>query len=135
MKNWNLIGNIKAIILAGFFLLSLISGPLDSRALQITDIIIPLIGLGLMIPLQMKIGKTFMGFEIAKPNWNDNPFIVKKPLRFMQFGAYFFISAGLSELIGTLIRFHHLGGFAFVGISGGIGILIGIRFTLKWVKN
>ena len=76
-----------------------------------------------------------LGREIIKPTWNDNPLTLKRPLSFFHFGAFFFMTIGISMLLGTAIKFQTLSFFGLTAISFGFGILIGIWLTLKWTKS
>ena len=87
------------------------------------------------IPLLAKFNSMIPGKEIARPDWNDNPLIRNRPLSYYQFAAIFFLTIGLSMLIGTAIKLQTFNQFALVSISFGVGILIGISLTLKWTKT
>lgn len=96
-------------------------------------ILMPLIFGSIAIPLITKFNAG-LGREIVKPTWNDNPLTLKRPLSFFHFGSFFLITVGLSILLGTAIKFHTLNFFGLTAISFGLGILIGIGLTLKWIK-
>jgi hypothetical protein len=134
MKNWNKTGKIKAIIL-GLLFLPNIFAPIGAQPHQgLTMIFTPLIFGSIALPLIIKFN-TLFGREISKPNWNDSPLTLKKPLVMFDFFAYFFLTVGLSMLIGTGIKFHSLSNFGLTSISFGLGIFIGIWLTLKWTKK
>ncbi len=130
MKNWNATGKIKAIVLAvifmgGFFIHSV------ALPISLVLIIIPLILGSVALPLIIKV----MSFELSKPNWNDNPFRLRRPLIMSQFFAYWFLADGTSILIKTAIREHQIDGIALSGIAFGVGILIGINLAIRWGKK
>jgi hypothetical protein len=135
MKNWNRIGKIKAIIL-GLLALPNLLMPIGATGEQgLFMILMPLIFGSIAIPLIAKFNGAFLGREIIKPTWNDNPLTIKRPLSFFHFGAFFFITVGLSILLGTAIKFQTFSFFGLTAISFGLGILIGICLTLKWTKS
>ena len=105
MKDWNRIGKIKAILLALFCLPNLIL-PIGANPQQglFVSILMPLIFGSVAIPLISKFNSSILGREIIKPKWNDNPLTLKRPLTFFHFGAFFFLSIGLSfDLFNTWI--------------------------------
>ena len=136
MKDWNRTGKIKAIFLIVFSLPNLVA-PIGANPQQglVILILMPLIFGSIVIPLISKFNNALLGQEIAKPNWNDNPLIFKRLLSFFYFGAFFFLTVGLSMLIGTAIKFQTISQFGLTSISFGIGILIGINLTLIWIKK
>ena len=137
MKKWNKTGKIKAIILGLLFLPNLLA-PIgaQSKGLPIVmAVLMPLIFGSIAIPFIAKINAAIFGQVIAKPNWNDNPLTLTRPLTFFHFGAYFCLTAGLSMLIGTGIKFQTFSNFGLTSVSFGLGILIGIWLTLKWTKK
>jgi len=135
MKDWNKTGKIKAIIL-GIIFLPYIIKPIGSQPDSgLAMIIMPLIFGIIVIPFITKINASLFGQIIEKPTWNDNPLTLKKPLSFFHFGAFFFLSTGLSMIIGTLIKYQQLNQFGLTVISFGIGILLGIQLLLKITKK
>jgi len=136
MKDWNRTGKIKAILLAVFSLPNLLM-PIGVNPKQglLISILMPLIFGGLAVPLISKFNSALLDREIAKPHWNDNPLILKRPLSFFHFGAFFFLAVGLSMVIGTAIKFQILSQFGLTSVFFGIGIMIGIILTLKWINK
>jgi hypothetical protein len=136
MKNWNKTGKIKTILLAIFSLPNLIVpiGAFPQQGL-FASILMPLIFGSIAVPLICKANQTFRNIEIVKPNWNNNPFKFKKPLTFFQFGAFFFLTLGFSMLVGTAIKYQLFNTFGLSLISFGIGLLIGIKVTLKRISK
>jgi hypothetical protein len=134
MKNWNNTGKIKAILLALFTLPNLIApiGALPQQGL-LFSILMPLVFGIVAIPLISKLNQTLLNIEISKPNWNENPLKLNSPLTFFQFGAYFFLTIGLSMLIGTAVKYQLFNLFGMSSAFFGIGIFIGINLTLKWI--
>lgn len=134
MKNWNRTGKIKAIIL-GILALPNLLMPIGATGKQgLAMILMPLIFGSISIPIIAKFNSG-LGREIIKPTWNDNPLTMKRPLSFFHFGSFFFLTVGLSILVGTGIKFQTLSFFGLTAISFGLGILIGIWLTLKWTKS
>lgn len=134
MKNWNRTGKIKAIIL-GILALPNLLMPIGATGQQgLAMILMPLIFGSIAIPLIARLNAG-LGREIIKPTWNDNPLTMKRPLSFFHFGSFFFLTVGLSMLVGTGIKFQTLSFFGLTAISFGLGILIGIWLTLKWTKS
>lgn len=134
MKNWNRTGKIKAIVLGVFALLNLLM-PIGATGQQgLETILMPLIFGSLVTPLIAKYNGKISGREITKPTWNDSPFNWKRPLSLFHFGSFFFMTIGLSMLIGTGIKFQSLNFFGLTSISFGLGILIGIWLSLRWMK-
>jgi hypothetical protein len=134
MKNWNRTGKIKAIVLGVLVLSNLISNIDKHNLHSITIIILPFVFSFLATPLIIIINKVMFDGETCKPNWNDNPLILKKPMAFFQFGAYFFVIAGLSILIGAGIKSQNLSYLGLLNFSMGIGIFGGLYFALNWKK-
>ena len=135
MKDWNKTGKIKAIILGILFLPNLIK-PIGAQPdFGFTMIIMPLIFGVIAIKFITKINSAILGQVIERPTWNDNPLTLKRPLSFFHFGAFFFLTTGLSMIIGTLIKYQQLNQFGLTAISFGIGILLGIQLLLRMTKK
>jgi len=132
MSHWNKTGKIKAIILGILFIPNLIFASPLAPNFGISLFIAPLFFGAIAIPLIVKVNSSVGLGEIEKPNWNDNPLKLSRPLVFLQFGAWFFLSTGISTIIGSAIQFKHFQTFGMATIMFGVGILIGIRLTLKW---
>lgn len=135
MKDWNKTGKIKAIILGVLCLPNIIKPIGGQPNMDFIMIIMPLIFGIIAIPFTTKINAAFFGQIIEKPTWNDNPLTSKRPLNFFHFGAFFFLTTGLSMIIGTLIKYQQLNQFGLTAISFGIGILLGIQLLLKISKK
>ncbi len=135
MKNWNKTGKIKAVILGLLALPNLLIPIGATGKFELVMILMPLFFGSIAIPLIAKFNGAVLGREIIKPTWNDNPLMLYRPLSFFHFGAFFFITVGLSLLLGSAIKFQTLSFFALPVISFGLGILIGIWLTLKWTKS
>lgn len=135
MKDWNKTGKIKAIILGVLFLPNIIK-PIGAQPdFGFAMIVMPLIFGLIAIPFIAKINAAIFGQIIERPAWNDNPLTLKKPLIFFHFGAFFFLTTGLSMIIGTLMKFQQLNQFGLTAISFGAGILLGIQLLLKINKK
>lgn len=135
MKDWNRTGKIKAILLAVFSLPNLLI-PIGANPHQgFVLILMPFLFGSVMIPLISIVNKAVLGRAITKPHWNDNPLTRKRPLSSFHFGAYFFLSIGLSIVIGTAIRFQTFSQLGLTSVSFGLGILIGIYLSLKWINK
>jgi len=135
MKAMNKTGKIKAIIL-GLICLPNIIKPIGAQTnMSFLSILMPLIFGVVAIPLIMKINATIFRQVIERPTWNDKPIPFKKPLSFFHFGAFFFLTLGISMIIGTLIKYQQLNKFGLLTISFGIGILLGIQLLLKITKT
>lgn len=135
MNNWNRIGKIKALFIVVFDLMSLIT-PIVVNLNQgiVVSVAMPLFFGSIIIPSIIKFNHTLFDFELAEPNWNDSSLIRKKPLVRLQFNAFLFLAVGLGISIGTAVRFQFLSQIGLFAIFFGIGILIGVNLTLKWVK-
>jgi hypothetical protein len=135
MKDWNKTGKVKAIILGVLFLPNIIK-PIGAQPdMSFAMIIMPLIFGIIAIPFITKINAAIFGQVIERPTWNDNPLTLKRPLSFFHFGAFFFLTTGLSMVFGTLIKYQQLNLFGLTAISFGIGILLGIQLLLKMTKK
>lgn len=134
MNKWNKTGKIKTVILVIIAILSLLIPVCETEEEGIELILIPLVFGSIAIPLILRFNRAVLGLEITKPTWNDNPLALKRPLGFFHFGSLFFLTVGLSIILGTAIKFHTLCFFGLTAISFGIGILIGIWLTLKMIK-
>tara|TARA_Y100001972_G_scaffold128878_1_gene192380 strand:- start:9442 stop:9855 length:414 start_codon:yes stop_codon:yes gene_type:complete len=135
MKKWNRTGKIKAVILGLLFLPNIII-PKQTIYDEVVIYIVlgPLVFGLLAIPLITKVNSLIFGQVISRPNWNESPLTVKKPLTFFHFGAFFMLITGFSTILGTLIKYHELNFMGFLAISFGAGILGGIFLTLKLNK-
>ncbi|MCB0804124.1 MAG: hypothetical protein KDB74_13585 [Flavobacteriales bacterium] len=135
MKDWNKTGKIKAVILGILFLPNIIK-PIGAQPdMSIVMLLAPFIFGIVAIPFITKINAALFGQIIERPTWNDNPLSLKRPLSLFQFGAFFFLTSGLSMIVGTLIKYQQLSDFGLTSISFGIGILLGIRLLLKMTKK
>ena len=135
MKDWNKTGKIKAVILGILFLPNIIK-PIGAQPnMSFVMILMPLVFGIVAIPFITKINAAIFGQVIERPTWNDNPMTLKRPLSFFHFGAFFFLTSGLSMIIGTLIKYQQLNQFGLTTISFGIGILLGILLLLKMTKK
>lgn len=136
MKDWNKTGKIKAILLVVLSLPNVIA-PIGVNPQQglLVAVLMPLIFGSIAIPLISKFNSALLDREIVKPHWNDNPLKLKKPLSFFHFGAFFFLAVGLGMIVGTAIKFQNLSQFGLTSLFFGIGILIGIALSLKWVNK
>ena len=132
MEDLNNTGKIKLAILGVFFLPNLLF-PLNVHApLNLGMLLMPIIFGSIAIPLIAKFNQG-LGAEISKPNWNDK-LTITRPLVLFHFAAYFFLTAGLSVMMGTLIKFKNLNSIGLNCIFFGIGILLGISIALKWKR-
>ena len=135
MKNWNRTGKIKAILLVIFFIPNLIV-PIPAQSQQpVILFLFPLLFGSFAIPFITLVNKLFGDRIIAKPTWNDNPLKIKTPLSAFDFYAWFFLTVGVSMILGTAIKFHSFNNFGLTSISFSVGIFIGIQLTLKWIKT
>lgn len=134
MKSWNKTGKIKAVII-GLLALPNLLMPIGVTGKQgFMMILVPLIFGCIVIPLITKFNGAVLGREIIKPTWNDNPLTLKRPLSFIHFSSFFFITIGVSMLLGSAVKFQIFSFLGLTSISFGLGILIGIWLTLKWAK-
>jgi hypothetical protein len=79
---------------------------------------------------------TYAGkIKIPRPSWNENPFVVTTPLNLFQFGAYLFITFGLTEMARTLVRTKGLSSFGLNLFSFGVGMLMGISLLMLLPRN
>lgn len=131
MKNWNRTGKIKAVILAALFLPNLLS-PVGVPGQQNPAVIVMLFIFGVVtVLLTARVSSKFLGKEMIKPTWNDNPLTISKPLAFIHFCSFFFLVLGASVFLGTAIQFHAFSFYGLSLVSFGLGILAGIRLVLK----
>lgn len=135
MPNWNKTGKVKAIILAVLALPNLVLPIAVKGEKGFLSILLPFVSASIAILFIAKFNEVFLKREIIKPTWNDNPLNLKRPLSFFHFGSFFFITVGLSVLLGTGIKFQMLSFVGLSAISFGLGILEGIWLTLKWTKS
>ncbi len=94
-------------------------------------VLLPFVFGSIAIFIITKFNQVFLKREIVKPTWNDNPLTLKRPLSFFHFAAFFFITVGLSIILGAAIKFQLLSFVGLSAISFGLGMLVGIRLTLK----
>ena len=135
INNWNRAGKIKAIVLGILFLPNIIWPINTSNDFNISSMLSLLIFSVIAIPVIVKINSIILGLKIERPNWNHNPLHLLKPLIFFHFMAIFFISTGISIIIGSLWKYQAFNQFGMTGIVFGIGILLGIELTLKFTRK
>ena len=80
-------------------------------------ILMPLIFGSIAIPLLAKFNGAVLKREIKEPAWNDNPLTLKRSLSFFHFSSFFFLTVGLSILVGTGMKFQTLRFLALSAIS------------------
>lgn len=134
MKNWNNTGKIKATILGLLALPNLLIPIAPHGQEGFAMFLMPLIFGSLAIPIIAKVNEVIFKRDLTKPTWNDNPLTLKRPLSFFHFGSIFFLTVGLSILVGTGIKFQTLSYIGLTSVSFGLGISIGIWLTLKWIN-
>ncbi|MES2379456.1 MAG: hypothetical protein V4538_00340 [Bacteroidota bacterium] len=135
MTNWNKTGKVKAIILAVLALPNLVLPIAVQGEKGFLSILLPFVFGSIAILFIAKFNEVFLKREIIKPTWNDNPLTLKRPLSFFHFGSFFFITVGLSILLGSGIKFQMLSFVGLSAISFGLGMLAGIWLTLKWTNS
>lgn len=133
MGKWNTTGKIKALVLVLLAIPNLIA-PINTFGHKTPEFVFMATIFGcIAIPLIARFNAAG-GKEIIDPNWNDNPITLKRPLAMFHFYAYFFMVVGLSMVAGTAIKFNTLNYFGLASIGFGVGILVGIRLSLRWIK-
>lgn len=135
MKNWNRTAKIKAIILGILFLPNILAPPLAVPKINISQYLILPIFMSLAIPFIVKINSVIFKSKIELPSWNDNPLkMFSYPLRFFHFGAWFFMVIGTSAIIGTGLVHHKFQTFGLVSVLIGVGLILGIHLSVRWIK-
>jgi hypothetical protein len=127
IADWNTTGKIKAIVIGLLAVMSLFN-PLRVNGRLETALAPFIIGI-IMIPLIAKFNQFFLNKEIVKPIWNDNPFVMKRPLIMFHTFSIFFLVSGLSMVIGTGVKYQELNVLGLTAISFGLGMILGIRLT------
>jgi len=126
-------GTIKAIILGILFLFSLFFPSIITPSKPLLQIIlVPLIFPSVVLPIFSRI--RFRTSGVRPLNWNDNPLDLKNDLSMDHFFAYFFMTQGIANQVGSYINFDTLSKFGFMMFSFGLGLLISIYITFKVVK-
>ena len=133
MNNWNRMGYGKAIILLLLAIPNFIKPASGINQFLPAAIFMLLIFPTVSIPIIAGFYRS-IGSQISKPNWNDSPFRLKRPLVFFQFMGVFFLVMGGSMIVGKFIYSRGPSIFGFYGIFFGIGILFGIWIAVKLVK-
>jgi hypothetical protein len=128
MENWNRTGKTKAIILAVMALPNLLVPTKVHWQQEPWVILAPMVLISIFTPIRMKL---FTHQEIEAPRWNENPLKAKKSLTWLQFQGYFFLTVGLSIVLGTAIKFQMINFPGLFSISIGLGCLIGGWLALK----
>ncbi|WP_420583333.1 hypothetical protein [Reichenbachiella sp.] len=132
MKNWNNTGKVKATILFILAIINLfnpIESPLNFSFMLLIQAVITILFAAFMVPIAIKINKVIFGLNSETPNWNHSILSFKRALSGWQFMAYFFISTGVSMILGALIHYQTFNAIGIVAISFGTGILWGIKRT------
>lgn len=138
MKNWNITGKIKSLVILILCILSVIIRDFDKKIELDTDfytglVIFNFLFIIISVPLITKIWSLF-GNKFDKPSWNENPITFKpsKSFIFFQFMAFWFISAGSINLLLSGIILQQFDGENAHLLFGGLSLLIGIKLSLKW---
>ncbi len=141
MKNWNKTGKVKAIFILIISLISLLlfdhNENIDKQndfylGMSLITFIIAL----LFFPLVIKLW-SFLGIKFKKPNWNENPISLNysKSLNFHLFFSFWIISYGFLKTIFTAIKFNKLDGEGIMFLITGVGVFIGIKLAIIWIRN
>ena len=141
MKNWNTIGKIKSLVILMLCIISLtladFNNKMDSQNdFHIGIIILTFLFIVLFLPLITKFW-SLLGFKFEKPNWNENPITFKfsKSLNFFQFMAFWFISSGFINALLVGIFNQQFDRESTNLFFSGIGLLVGIKVSLKWLSK
>lgn len=132
MMHWKTTGKVKALIVVIFFILNFVfSKPMPGQ-LNVGQYFLPLIFGAFMMPLVIKMNALLRSQKIEQPCWNDNPFRFRNPLIFNQFAAWFMIASGSGMILGTGVIYLLFNSFGLLALMFGLGILIGVKLTVKW---
>ena len=133
VTDWNTTGKIKATVVGLLAAISLFN-PMKVNG-RLETVLVPFIVGIIIIPVISKFNQFFLNKEIVKPTWNDNPFVMKRPLIMFHTFSIFFLVSGLSMVIGTGIKYLELNVLGLTSISFGLGMMFGIRITLRLTAN
>lgn len=141
MKNWNKIGKIKSSVILILCVLALILFDYNEEQESQMDFhfgitILTFLFIVLFFPIITKFWSLF-GFKFEKPSWNESPISFKfsKSFNFFQFMAFWFISSGLVNALAIGVLNQRFDGKSVHLFFAGIGILIGIKLSLKWMNQ
>lgn len=70
-----------------------------------------------------------------KPSWCQNPFNFKQPLQFFHFAGYFSLISGIASIMNFLINKNSLSFEAIIPLCMGIGVIVGVHFSVILYKN
>ena len=132
-KNWNSTGKIKAVFLLLLLVLNIIVPAGYGQPLDIFAILFPFFFGALTIPLISRFNAALPKMEIVKPDWNDQPFKLRRPLSFFHYASFLFMTAGAGCIIGAWIRYEDINPFGLLCISFGAGIFAGVQLAVKWL--
>ncbi|MCM4164803.1 MULTISPECIES: hypothetical protein [unclassified Arenibacter] len=141
MKNWNNIGKIKSLVIFILCILSIIIKDFEKKSetnydFYIGIIIVIFLFNILFFPLITKFWSLF-GNAFDKPNWNENPITFKssKSFNFFQFIAFWFMSAGLINVLLFGIINQQFDGENALLFFGGLSLFIGMKISVKWLNK
>lgn len=139
INEWNKIGKLKSItvLIISIFPLLLFKYNENKEVLRESYLafsILIFVFCSLFLPLMSKFW-SLLGFEIKKPNWNENPisFNLSQGLNFFQFAGYWFITSGIFKFLFAGIFFQIIDPESVMLFVYGISILYGIKLSLKWL--
>jgi len=134
MKKWNTIGWVKSSLILLLSLPNLfVTIPERNYDFNPVHVLFPIIAGAIMVYVLNKVRKGSTS-EIQSSLWNSSPFTSKTPLIFFQFGAFFFMSHGVSTLLSTAIHIHKISPLGIQSLSMSIGVLLGIKYAIKFEK-
>lgn len=133
MKDWTKTGKIKAAVLAAAFLPKFVlpDPPQPDEGMAIYYM--PFLVGAVAVPFMAKFNAKAFSMGLEKPRWNDNPLKLDKPLSFFHYGAWLFVVVGAGMLTGTWMQFGGLNQMGVVAVGFGLGIWLGIVFTLRFL--
>ena len=142
IKSWNIIVKIKSFLILLNIILTLTTVKFteDLDAFDNSELIIKsIIGFIFGIIFLIIITKLWSrhGFEFKKPNWNDNPlfFDFSKSLNFFHFIGYCFVISEIIRILYVGIFYQKFDEESIFIISGGIGLIIGIKLSLRLLNK
>ena len=135
MNKWNKIGKFKSITILILSLINLIISEPIFNEFHLVILIIFFLFTSIFIILVTKIWNLF-GLKFEKPNWNESSLSLNfsKIFNFFHFFAYLFIFSGLTNILFFAVFYLNFNFGDLDKIMYGLGIIIGIKISLKIQK-
>jgi len=131
MKNWNRTGILKALLLVLLAIPNFVMPFPNQPDFNLVICLGAFLLGGLFMLFVARYNLFILDKGYTEPEWNDHPLSRTTPLAFFQFLGMFFLTTGLSIVIGTLIHQKMTSSFGWIAVAFGFGMLLGMYLVAK----